>query len=163
MLPTKHLPKMTTVRSRTEENRKPVCVMDYTANMAGVDKFDQMISHHKTVKWWKKLVLHLLTLVMIQAHTLYNKQGTRTTIKISHSRTCHVCVLILEGCLRMTQMAPEILQGQLPHLLMSSADSALAHTFPKTSLQSQMPKENHRGPVKCDTPRRNNKELHLRN
>ena len=73
MLPTKHLPKMTTVRSRTEEKRKPVCIVDYTANMAGVDKFDQMISylpfHHKTVKWRKKLVLHLLTLVMIQAHT----------------------------------------------------------------------------------------------
>lgn len=68
---------MTTVQSRMEEKRKPVSVVDYIANMVGVDKSDQMISylplHPKTVKWWKKLVLHLMTLVMIQAHTLYNK------------------------------------------------------------------------------------------
>ena len=32
--------------------------------------------HRKTVKWWKKLAFHLLTLVMIQAHCLFNKFQT---------------------------------------------------------------------------------------
>ena len=77
MLTTKHLPKMTTVQSQTERKDKPLCVVDYISNMADVDKSDQMISylplHRKTVKWWKKLTFHLLTLVMIQSHILYNK------------------------------------------------------------------------------------------
>ena len=45
--------------------------------MAGVDLSDQLLSyllsHSKTVKWWKKLAFHLLTLTFIQAHILHNK------------------------------------------------------------------------------------------
>ena len=45
--------------------------------MSGVDLSDQLVSylplHRKTVKWWKKLALHLITLAMIQAHILHNK------------------------------------------------------------------------------------------
>ena len=91
MLTTKHLPEMQQKRSQTEQKMKPACVVDYIGNMAGVDKSDQMISylplHRKTVKWWKKLFLHLLTLVMIQAHRLYNKnekKNGRKTVRLKN-------------------------------------------------------------------------------
>lgn len=45
LLTTKHLPAMKEVRSRTERNLKPVCVVHYISNMAGVDKSDEMISY----------------------------------------------------------------------------------------------------------------------
>ena len=86
MLTTKQLPEMQQKRSWTEQKMKPVCVIDYIGNMAGVGKSDQMISylplHRKTVKWWKKLLLHLLTLVMIQAHCLYNKNEKKNGRKL---------------------------------------------------------------------------------
>lgn len=78
LLTTKHDPTaMSEVAGRTERKRKPDAVIDYIHNMAGVDHSDQMISymplHRKTLKWWRKLAFHLITLVMIQAHILYNK------------------------------------------------------------------------------------------
>lgn len=78
-LSTIHKPQMVEVvsGSRQERKRKPTATVDYINHMAGVDHSDQLISylplHRKTVKWWKKLVLHLLTVVMIQAHILHNK------------------------------------------------------------------------------------------
>ena len=78
MLTTKHLPNMREVVTRVERKQKPECNLDYTKNMAGVDHSDQMIAyaplHRKTIKWWKKLSFHLITLAMVQAHCLYNKQ-----------------------------------------------------------------------------------------
>ena len=77
MLSTKHNPDMTEVRTRTGPKQKPSCNADYTKYMKGVDHSDQMISyaplHRKSLKWWKKLAFHLLSLVMVQAHCLYNK------------------------------------------------------------------------------------------
>lgn len=68
---------MRNVQSRTENKQKPIVVVDYIGNMAGVDHSDQMVSympmHRKTIKWWKKLAFHFLTLTMIQGHCLYVK------------------------------------------------------------------------------------------
>lgn len=56
---------------------KPAAVINYTGNMAGMDHSDPTVSympmHRKTIKWWKKLAFHFLTLSMIQAHCLYLK------------------------------------------------------------------------------------------
>ncbi|KAL8572467.1 hypothetical protein ACOMHN_005613 [Nucella lapillus] len=67
---TVHPPVMREVTSRTERREKPAAVIDYLNNMVVA-----YIPLHRrqTVKWWKKLAFHLLTLVMIQAHILYNK------------------------------------------------------------------------------------------
>lgn len=77
VLSTIHRPVMRKKRSRTETKRKPTAVIDYTANMGGVDHSDQMVAYHpmhrKSLKWWKKLTFHLLTLTMIQAHCLFLK------------------------------------------------------------------------------------------
>ncbi|GFS12713.1 LOW QUALITY PROTEIN: PiggyBac transposable element-derived protein 4 [Elysia marginata] len=77
LLTTKHTPTMQEHTSRTETKLKPTAVIDYTNNMSGVDLNDQLMSympfHRKTVKWWKKVALHLLTLCFVQAHILHNK------------------------------------------------------------------------------------------
>ena len=77
MLTATHLPTMKEVVTRAERKQKPDCNVDYTKHMAGVDHSDQMIAyaplHRKTVKWWKRLSFHLITLCMVQAHCLYNK------------------------------------------------------------------------------------------
>ena len=80
LLTTIHNPtEMITVRVGTSEKKKPVAVHDYTQNMAGVDRSDQMMAYHplrrRTLKWWKKVFFHLLTLTVIQSQILYNKAG----------------------------------------------------------------------------------------
>ena len=68
---------MVQVCSRSQDKQKAKAVADYISNMAGVDHSNQMVSympmHWKTIKWWKKLAFHLITLTMIQAHCLYLK------------------------------------------------------------------------------------------
>ena len=59
---------------------KPAAVLDYNKYKAGVDKSDQMLSYtfeRKTIKWWKKLFLHLLNLVLVNAHVLHNKTSKK--------------------------------------------------------------------------------------
>ena len=106
MLTTKHNPDMREVRTRTGAKQKPSCNADYTKYMKGVDHSDQMISyaplHRKSVKWWKKLSFHLLSLVMVQAHCLYNK------VQVSNRRkkmqfipfVTAVCSALLEKAIR---------------------------------------------------------------
>jgi hypothetical protein len=47
-----------------EEIQKPLVVDQYNSFMGGVDRNDQLLSYygfaHRTVKWWKRLFLHLL-------------------------------------------------------------------------------------------------------
>lgn len=68
---------MATVKTRTGDKTKPTAIIEYNKYMGGVDHSDQMIAynpfHRKTVKWWKKLAFHLLSLTMVQSHCLYLK------------------------------------------------------------------------------------------
>ena len=49
--------------------------------MCGVDKSDQMMAYmplqRRSMKWWKKVFIHLFTLTLVQCHILYNKTRTR--------------------------------------------------------------------------------------
>ena len=76
MITTKHLPVMREAVTRTERKQKPVCNIDYSKLMNGVDQSDQMIAympmHRKTIKWWKKFAFHLITKAVVQAHCLFN-------------------------------------------------------------------------------------------
>lgn len=83
VLTTKHLPTTSQHRTRTETKEKPDAVIDQTANMAGVDTSDQLISynpfHRKTVKWWKKLAFHLVTLCIVQVHILRTRFAAQSS------------------------------------------------------------------------------------
>ncbi|KAK7095512.1 hypothetical protein V1264_006908 [Littorina saxatilis] len=60
---------------------KPVVILDYNANMDGVDNFDQNLGYYsfyrKTVKWWKRMAFHLIHLAKVQAYILYKQQVRR--------------------------------------------------------------------------------------
>ena len=67
---------MVRVQSKSQNKMKPVSIVDYIANMAGVDRSDQLISympfHRKTVKWWKKTFFHMINMCLVNASILYN-------------------------------------------------------------------------------------------
>jgi len=76
MLSTKHTPAMQTVSVKSTRGHrvskiKPVSVQEYNNYMSGVDKSDQMLQYYcfnrKTVKWWKKVMLHFINLAIVNA------------------------------------------------------------------------------------------------
>ena len=80
--------------------------IDYMQNMNGVDLLDQMISYapmaRKTMKWWKKVAFHLLTLAMVQAQCLYNKHqknlGRKTLCMTRFSNQVAKSLAEASGC-----------------------------------------------------------------
>ena len=82
MLTTIHDDSMTTKVRRTrraeggqEEVRKPVVVEEYNRFMGGVDRSDQLLSYygfsHRTVKWWRRAMFHMLDMAVVNAYILY--------------------------------------------------------------------------------------------
>ncbi|XP_064635785.1 piggyBac transposable element-derived protein 4-like [Lineus longissimus] len=70
-----------------ERLRKPELVIDYNANMNGVDCVDQMLSYYptvrKTIKWTKKLSLYMVELSIHNSHIIFNEkqaQGDKMTL-----------------------------------------------------------------------------------
>ena len=64
---------------------KPVMIHDYNNRMNSLDHSDHMLSTYKTlksVKWYRKLILHLMNMVVLNAFILNKKYGTQ---KMSHS------------------------------------------------------------------------------
>ena len=80
MLSTKHTSAMESVKVKmfrsSCKKQKPIAVIEYNKYMSGVDMIGQMIQYYKfnrkTVKWWKKLFFHLVSLALINAQKLYN-------------------------------------------------------------------------------------------
>ena len=62
-----------------EEIEKPVCILDYTKNMGGVDHVDMQMSFseciRKSVKWYKKVFFHLLDMAVYNAFVVYKLQN----------------------------------------------------------------------------------------
>ncbi|XP_046406282.1 piggyBac transposable element-derived protein 4-like [Ischnura elegans] len=56
---------------------KPEAVVEYNKFMGGVDHCDQLLSYytcqHKSLKWYKKLAIHLFQIMLINSYILYNK------------------------------------------------------------------------------------------
>ena len=65
---------------------KPTCIVDYIQHMGGVDLSDQLMTYYsflrRTCKWWRKLFVHLLNMLLLNAYLLNRKFGT---MKLSHS------------------------------------------------------------------------------
>ena len=65
---------------------KPSCILEYTKNMGSVDLSDQLLTYYsflqKTGKWWRKLWVHMLNMLVLNAYILNKKFGER---KLSHS------------------------------------------------------------------------------
>ena len=58
-----------------EEIRKPVVIEEYNRFMGGVDRSDQLLSYygfaHRTVKWWRRALFHLLDMAVVNAYVLH--------------------------------------------------------------------------------------------
>lgn len=63
---------------------KPSEIIAYNNNMSGVDRCDQMVSYYssprKTIRWYKKIIFHLLDLSVWNSYYLYKRQ-TGSTIQ----------------------------------------------------------------------------------
>lgn len=66
-----------------EEIIKPTCVVEYNPNMGGVDNVDRQLSItqtvRKTMKWYRKLVFHLIDICLSNAHSLYKMKNAGPT------------------------------------------------------------------------------------
>ena len=65
---------------------KPLAIVDYIKKMGGgCDTSDQLIPYYsflwKSIKWWKKLFIHLLNMLLLNAHILNSKYGCK---KLDH-------------------------------------------------------------------------------
>jgi len=62
---------------RAHHKIKPAPMLDYNKYKTGVDRSDQMLAYYslerKTINWWKKLIFHLVDLVVFNAQILHNK------------------------------------------------------------------------------------------
>ena len=64
---------------------KPFLVHDYNIRMGGVDLSDNFLSHYQTlksIKWYRKLLFHLINMATLNAHLLNKKYGNQ---KMSHT------------------------------------------------------------------------------
>lgn len=78
---------------------KPSCIVDYIQKMGGVDLSDQLMNYYsflrKTCKWWRKLWLHMLNMLILNAYILNNKFGQK---KLTHSDYCeYIAGYLVQG------------------------------------------------------------------
>lgn len=71
----------TITNKRGEEKLKPVPILEYNKYMSGIDRQDQMMAYypntHKTVRWYKKLAIHIFQIALLNSYLLYNKYSGR--------------------------------------------------------------------------------------
>ena len=65
---------------------KPSVIVDYIEKMGGVDLSDQLMTYYsflrKSCKWWRKLFVHILNMLILNAYILNKKFGNK---KMHHS------------------------------------------------------------------------------
>lgn len=81
---TAHHPQLIRTENRYGEPKiKPIDVVDYNKNMSGVDRLDQMTSYYssprKSVRWYKKVLFHLLDMTVWNSYYLYRRFHPKTT------------------------------------------------------------------------------------
>jgi hypothetical protein len=79
---------------------KPNVILQYNKYMGGVDNYDQMMSYynpeHKTIRWYKKLGIHIFSTMLCNAHNLYNRFGEKT-MPLYDFRQTVIRVLVSSG------------------------------------------------------------------
>lgn len=66
---------------RGEQINKPKLILNYNKFMGGIDRGDQMLSYysceHKTLRFYKKLGIHIFQIMLMNAYVLFNQYSTR--------------------------------------------------------------------------------------
>ncbi|XP_046662705.1 piggyBac transposable element-derived protein 4-like [Homalodisca vitripennis] len=102
---------------RNVQREKPMAIVQYNANMKGVDRSDQMLAYypsdHKCVRWYKKIFIHLLQMIMVNAHKLYNVANDTNTMQLYDFR-----LQVIDALLPPKQQAPPVRPPRNPlHVL----------------------------------------------
>ena len=90
---------------------KPLAVVDYINKMGGCDTSDQLMSYYsflqKSIKWWKKLFMHFLNMLLLNAHILNSKYGCK---KLDHQAYMEYIAnhLITEGSVNCSLNKPPV-------------------------------------------------------
>ena len=112
-------------RPRTEDDTqlKPQCIVDYNNNMGSVDRQDAVLQPYstarKSMKWYKKLLFHLLQVALLNAHVLYSKSaGNKTFLQFSHDVIADV---ILSGDVTSKDSIVRLTERHFPEKLQPSA------------------------------------------
>lgn len=62
---------------------RPLAIVDYNKYMGGVDKMNQLLQPYdpcrKTIKWYRKVVIHLLQVAMMNSWIIYRKREGKKT------------------------------------------------------------------------------------
>ena len=87
MLSSKHHAVQSFVKNNycREPITKPVIIQDYNDFMGAVDNSDNLLCHYlslKSLKWYRKLLLHLVNMVVLNSYILNKKYGVK---KMTHS------------------------------------------------------------------------------
>lgn len=75
---TAHHPQLVEAfNKRGQSKMKSIDVENYTKNMSGIDRSDQMTAYYssprKTIRWYKKVIFHLLDLAIWNGYFIYKK------------------------------------------------------------------------------------------
>lgn len=79
MLSTKHTPTFSVTARVDRQTGEPIvipsCILEYNSYMGGVDRADQLGKYYtitrKSLKWWKKLAMHIINMAITNAYILY--------------------------------------------------------------------------------------------
>ena len=114
MLSTIHAAEMVEVNKFGEPNNKmwkPKAIQEYISNMRAVDVGDQMMSYNcfvrRSLKWWRKLFIHFLNMVLLNSFVLFRKYSGK---KLGHEefRESIVKSLLHEGMITSAWPLPPI-------------------------------------------------------
>ena len=87
---TAHIPEMVRVTNRRgQEKMKPNLIKHYNTFMSGIDRSDQMLSYHSSLRktWYKKIGVYFLEMLLANAHYLYKAYSpTKRTVRINYFR-----------------------------------------------------------------------------
>lgn len=131
---TKYHPQLIQVmNSYGQEKTKPKEVAEYNLHMSGVDRSDQLTSYYscprKSVRWYKKVIFHLLDVTLINSFILYRKV-TQSKIKLIDFRESIIKDFLLipphnkdgrqfvkQGALNCPRATAPVHQIELEHIL----------------------------------------------
>ena len=86
---------------RGEEKQKPNAIIQYNKNMSGIDRQDQMLSYYaserKTTRWYKKIAIHFISMMLLNSFHLYNTYSTKKKLNYYDFRHCIIKNLLSQA------------------------------------------------------------------
>lgn len=84
---TKYNGNLESTRNRRGQMKlKPQIIKYYNQNMSAIDRHDQMLSYysceHKTLRWYKKVIIHIMQIITINSFFLYNKYSANNKMTL---------------------------------------------------------------------------------